>query len=71
MLLLGDKKLGICFSKTGFVAEALCPADTVSKVLLEGLHHLWIPWLRDFFLFLSLCKSILFLWGLFLLSEEL
>lgn len=67
----GDKKLGNCFSKTGFVAEAMCPADTVSKVLSEGLHHLWISWLRDFLLFLSLCKNSVFLWGLSLLSEEL
>lgn len=67
----GDKKLGKCFSKTSFVAEAICPADTVSKVLSEGLHHLWISWLRDFLLFLSLCKNNVFLWGLSLLSGEL
>lgn len=47
----GNKKRGNCFSETSFVAEALCPADTVSKVLSEGLHHLWISWLRDFLLF--------------------
>lgn len=67
----GNKKLGNCYSKTSFVAEALCPADTVSRVLSEGLHHLWISWLRNFLLFVSLCKSKLFLWGLSLLSEEL
>lgn len=50
----GNKKLGKCFSKSSFVAGALCPADTVSKVLLEGLHHLWISWLGIFsFFFLS------------------
>lgn len=68
MLLLGTKSLETALVK---LALLLCPADTVPKVLLEGLHHLWISWLRDFLLFLSLCKSNLFLWGLSLLSEEL